>query len=361
MAALLDHGEQMTRLDLARIPNGVYEAEDMIDDDGIGNGPFPVRVKVTVTDTELVCDFTGSHLQVPGPVNTSWAGLHSGTRTILKAITSPTIPVNEGCFRPLRVVCPPGTIFTAERPAPTSTYWETMNYVTDLVWRALAPVVPERLTAGHFLSVCGVVVAGQHPETDELFLLVESQSGGWGAGAAKDGESGLVCVGDGETYMIPIEVAEARYGILVDRYGLDITDAGAGRHRGGRGLVRDYRATSNEFTLTATFGRHKHVPWGAAGGRPGSRNEVRLLHAGGRELVVGKCARHVIRPGEVARLVTGTGGGWGDPLDRPVEAVVEDARDGYVTVAQAEHDYGVVLDPESFELIELTQERRDRE
>jgi N-methylhydantoinase B len=356
--ALLDYGERMTRLELSKLPPGTYEAEDWIDDDGIGNGPFKVCVKVTITEDDFVCDFTGTHAQVPGPVNCTVTGLHSGVRTMLKAITSPSIPVNEGCFRPLRVVCPPGTIFTAERPAPVSTYWETMNYVTDLVWRALAPIVPERLTAGHFLSVCGVVVAGTHPETGELFLLVEPQAGGWGAGAGKDGESGLMCVGDGETYVIPIEVAETRYGIVVDRYELDPAGAGAGRRRGGRGCIRDYRAAVDEVTLTATFGRHKYVPWGIDGGHPGSRNEVLIFHEDGREVVLGKCARYPLRRGEVARLVTGTGGGWGSPLERPVKAVVEDVRDGYVTVDQAERDYGVVVDPDSFEVVRVADARR---
>ena len=356
--ALLDYGERMTRLELSKLPKGTYEAEDWIDDDGIGNGPFPVRVKITITDDEFICDFTGTHPQVPGPVNCTTTGLHSGVRTMLKAITSPSIPVNEGCFRPLKVICPAGTIFTAQRPAAVSTYWETMNYVTDLVWKALAPIVPDRLTAGHFLSVCGVVVAGRHPDTGELFLLVEPQAGGWGAGAAKDGESGLMCVGDGETYVIPIEVAETRYGIIVDRYELDVTGAGAGRYRGGRGCIRDYRAAVDEITLTATFGRHKFVPWGAAGGHPGSRNEVRIFHADGREVVIGKCARYPLKRGEVARLVTGTGGGWGSPLERPVEAVIEDVRDGYVSLEQAEQDYGVELDPLTLEVLRLAPERR---
>lgn len=358
--ALLDYGERMTRLELSKLPKGTYEAEDWIDDDGIGNGPFPVRVKITITGDEFICDFTGTHPQVPGPVNCTLTGLHSGVRTMLKAITSPSIPVNEGCFRPLKVICPAGTIFTAQRPAAVSTYWETMNYVTDLVWKALAPIVPDRLTAGHFLSVCGVVVAGLHPDTNELFLLVEPQAGGWGAGAAKDGESGLMCVGDGETYVIPIEVAETRYGIIVDRYELDTTSAGAGHYRGGRGCVRDYRAAVDEITLTATFGRHKYVPWGAAGGHPGSRNEVRIFHADGREVVLGKCARYPLKRGEVARLVTGTGGGWGSPLERPVDVVIEDVRDGYVSLEQAKQDYGVELDPLTLEVLRLAPERSGR-
>ncbi len=357
IVALLDYGERMTRLELAKLPRGIYEAEDWIDDDGIGNGPFPVRVKITITDDEFICDFTGTHPQVPGPVNCALTGLHSGVRTMLKAITSPSIPVNEGCFRPLKIICPPRTIFTAERPAAVSTYWETMNYVTDLVWKALAPIVPDRLPAGHFLSVCGVVLAGQHPDTNELFLLVEPQAGGWGAGATKDGESGLMCVGDGETYVIPIEVAETRYGIIVDRYELDTrTDAGAGRHHGGRGCIRDYRAAV-DLTLTATFGRHKYVPWAIAGGQEGSRNEVRIFHTDRREVVLGKCARYPLKRGEVARLITGTGGGWGSPLERPVEAVIEDVRDGYVSLEQAKRDYGVELDPGTLDVVRLATER----
>jgi N-methylhydantoinase B len=129
-------------------------------------------------------------------------------------------------------------------------------------------------------------------------------------------------------------------------------DAGAGRRRGGRGCVRDYRAVSDEIFLTATFGRHSFPPWGVEGGQDGSRNEVRIFHADGREVVLGKCARYRLERGEVARLVTGTGGGWGDPRQRPVDDVVADVRDGYVSIEQAARDYGIVLDPETFELDE---------
>ena len=355
--ALMDHGERLARLELARLPKGTFEAEDWIDDDGIGNGPFRVQVKVTITDDEFVCDFTGTHAQVPGPVNCTLTSIHSAVRSIVKAITNPGIPANEGAFRPVRVICPPRTIFSADRPAPVSTYWETMLYVADLIWKALAPLVPERLTAGHFLSVCGTVVAGLHPDTGELFLLVEPQAGGWGAGAEKDGESGLVCLGDGETFMIPVEIAETRYGILVDQYAFSIVEGGAGRRRGGRGLVRDYRAVSDEIYVTATFGRHKYLPWGVDGGLEGSRNEVRFLHADGREVVLGKSARYRLEKGEVARLITATGGGWGPPLERPVEAVVDDVRDGYVTVEQARRDYGVVVDPDTLEVLGVTEGR----
>lgn len=357
--ALLDHGEELTRKELAKLPKGEYYAEDYIDDDGVGNGPFKVCVKVTITDDKFICDFTGTHPQVPGPVNCSKTGLHSGVRSIFKALTDPAIPANEGCFRPLEIICPPRTIFTCERPASVSTYWETMLYVSDLVWKAMAPVVPDRLSAGHFLSVCGVVLAGNHPDTNELFLLVEPQAGGWGAGANKDGENGLVCVGDGETYIIPVEVCETRYGVIVDQYALDITEGGAGRHRGGRGLVRDYRIVSDEAWYTGTFGRYKFLPWSMDGGQPGSKNYTKAIFANGREPIeFGKIARLHLKKGDVVRLVTGTGGGWGNPLERPVEAVQDDVRNGYITVEMAKKDYGVIIDPETFAVLGLDERRR---
>lgn len=353
---LLDDGDTLTRLELRKLPQGVYEAEDFIDDDGIGHGPFSVRVKITVSDDAFHCDFTGTHPQVPGPVNCTHTALVSGVRAIYLSITNPSNPVNDGAFRSLRITCPPRTIFSAERPAPVSTYWETMLYVADLIWKAMAPVVPERLTAGHFLSVCGTIVAGLHPDNGDLFLLVEPLAGGWGAGRQKDGESGLVCVGDGETYMIPVEVTETRYGVLVDQYTFHTDDGGAGTHRGGKGLIRDYRITADEAYLTTTFGRHKFFPWGMAGGQPGSRNHVKILHADGREVVFGKTARYRLAKGEVARLVTGTGGGYGPPSARPPQQVATDVRNDYITVEQAERDYGVRVDPQAFTVLGVTRE-----
>ncbi len=343
--ALLDYGETMVRQGLARIPKGVYEAVDYIDDDGVSDEPLPMRVKVTISDDKFICDFTGCAPQVAGPINAGRTGVESAVRVVFKALTDPNIPANEGCFRPLEIICPPGTVATAVRPAPVSTYWETMDFMADLVWKALAPVAPDRLTMGHFLSVCGTIVSGTHPDTGELFILVEPQAGGWGAGADKDGENALVCIGDGETYVIPVEVCETRYGVLVDQYALNICDGGAGRYRGGRGLIRDYRITAEEAFVTGTFGRFKFFPWGGKGGKDGSPNYMELIHADGTSKIYGKCAQYRLRRGEVARMVTGTGGGYGDPFQRPEEEVMRDVRDGYITPEMAEKDYGVIVDP----------------
>lgn len=234
-------------------------------------------------------------------------------------------------------------------------------YASDLIWKAMSPVMPNKLPAGHFLSVCGVVVSGIHPDTGELFILTEPQAGGWGAGADKDGENGLVCVGDGETYIIPVEVCETRYGLLVDQYGFDITEGGEGKFRGGRGLVRDYRILANEAWYTATFGRHKFLPWGLGGGTQGSKNYTKMIFADRREPeVFGKTAQYHMKKGDVARLITATGGGYGNPMERPVEKVVEDLKNGYITPEIAEKGYGVVVNPETFEVLKLSPERKSR-
>ena len=216
----------------------------------------------------------------------------------------------------------------------------------DLLWRALFPVLPDRLSAGHHLSVCGTIISGQDAE-GKTFILVEPQAGGWGATATRDGASGLVPVGDGETYVMPAEVCEARYPLLVRRYGFNTTAAGAGKHRGGFGLVREYQVLSEGASLTTTFGRHKYPPWGAAGGGDGSPNGVGVIPAGESEPVLwrGKLARYPLANGDVVRLVSGVGGGYGDPFERAAALVEADVRSDLLSIEDATRLYGVVVDP----------------
>ena len=339
---MLGYGERMARLELARLPKGVFEAEDWIENDGMGNGPFHVRVTVTISDDEAVFDYSKSCGPTPGPINTALTGLISAARLVFKAMTNPEIPANGGFFRPLRVVCPPGTIFTAERPTPTSVYYESMIFASDLAWKALAPHMPERLTAGHLTSVCATKVYGTHPDSGEFWMIYEPLQGGWGAGARKDGETGQFCVGDGETYNIPAEVTEMRYGLMVDQFAIHNEDGGAGEYCGGRGQVLDYRVVGEEAFLTAIFSRSTYPPWGVAGGAEGSANTVKVLRNDGSEEVYG-CTPESLRiaKGEVIRLITANGGGYGDPAKRPHAKVLDDLRDGYITPAQAKRDYGL--------------------
>lgn len=354
---LLKQGEEMSLKQLKELPKGTYFASNYIDGDGLGNGPFYIQVKVTITDDEFICDFSGSHPQVPGPVNCSYTTLVTDIRTVFLAITNPSQDVNDGVFRPLKVIAEKGSIFAAERPAPVSNYWESGSSGADLIWEALAPVLPDRLTAGHFLSVCSVTLSGNHPDTDEPYLIVEPSVGGWGAGFDHDGLSGQFCIGDGETFNIPVEIAENRYGVLVDEYSLNCDGKGAGQFIGGSGVTRSYRILSEEASATVTFGRHLYEPWGINDGEEGSVNKFYVEKANGKvDGPFGMYARYPLKKGDVLKLVTGTGGGYGHPFLRPVEKVINDVRNGYFTIEQAKEKFGVILD-ENYELLRETKER----
>ena len=346
--ALIEHGETIARLELAKLPKGTFTAVDYVDDDGLGNGPFEVRVAVTITDDEFICDFSGSHPQVAGPVNNTSTGLLSSAQVAFKAMTDPAAPANHGSFAPLRVVCPPGTIMSAGRPAPCSIYWESLTFGAELIWRAMAPHLPERLGAGHMASVCGTIVAGPHAETGDFVVLVEPEAGGWGANPAHDGNVGQFCCLDGETFVTQVEIAEARFGLRVESYRLDPIGAGAGRYRGGPGCIREYRILSDGWMVTSTAGRHAYPVWGLHGGADGSTNHVDVVTAAGETTRFGKVARHPLGTGDLVRIVTATGGGYGDPAEREPERVADDVRNGYVTVEEARALYGVSVDPVTF-------------
>jgi N-methylhydantoinase B len=358
VTAILDYGERSARQALAELPKGTFFAEDWIDDDGLGPDPIYVCAKVTIADGEFVVDYTGSAPQVRGPVNCTRTRLFSACRSMFKSITDPQAPVNEGWFRPLKTICPDGTIFTAQRPAPVSTYWETGAYAVDLIWRALFPVLSDRLSAGHSLSVCGTIISGKDEE-GMTFVMVEPQAGGWGATATRDGESGLVVVGDGETYVMPVEVCEARYPLMIDRFSFNPGVAGAGKYRGGFGLIRDYRVVCEKAELTTTFGRHRFPPWGAAGGKDGSPNGVAVIPVGHEKPVLwrGKLARYPLRRGDIAHLVTGGGGGYGDPLTRDPALARQDIRDDFLSAEDVRQTYGVILDPGSMAIDEAATVR----
>jgi len=311
-----------------------------------------------ITENEFICDFRGSHPQVNNPVNCSYFGLLASVRVMYLAIIRPKQNINEGVFNPLRIITDRGSIVSAERPAPVSMNFEGRIGGADLIWKALAPHLPDRLTAGHLLSVCSVVLSGNHPETNTPFLIVEPSVGGWGAGAGQDGQRGQFCMGDGETYNIPIEVAENRYGVLVNEYSLRCDGAGAGEYIGGSGVVRSYQSLSDNQKLSVSFGRHKFAPWGMNDGEEGSSNYVEVITQDSESVgPFGVSARYPINKGDIVKLVTATGGGYGNPLKRPAEKVARDVKNGYISIQQAKEKFGVLIDPDTFNIQELTLDR----
>ena len=342
MSGLLDYGEAMIAQELKKLPNGVYEATDWIDDDGHSEAPLQVCVRVEVSDETFKVDFTGSAPQALGPINHGRTALVAAVRTIFKALTNPQIPSNGGCFRALEVICPEETVFTAKRPAPVSTYWETMLYAEDLIWKAMAEQLPDRLTAGHVLSVCAFILSATHPESGDDVIFVQPLVGGWGAMKNRDGLNGQFSVADGETYNIPIEIQEARYGVRAKQYALHNEDGGEGKHRGGKGVYLDYEIMCDEANFSGSFGRFKFPPWGVSGGANGSSNYVEIIRKGKTDderEIYGKPSQVQLKRGDIVRCVTATGGGWGDPRERADELLRDDVKNGYVTEEQLNRLY----------------------
>jgi N-methylhydantoinase B len=350
MEKIIDDGVKLALVNIRKLPKGVFEAEDYVDDDGLSDEPVYVRVKVTITDNEFVADFTGSGT-ARGSIASPFAATVSGVRETYMAITDPHVHLNGGYFRPLKVIAPEGSVFHPVKPAPTSTYWESMAYSTDLVWKALAPHVPDKLTAGHFLSILATILGGVDDRTGEPFAIVEPQPGGWGAGYDMDGESGLVACGDGETYIASNEVYEKHMPILVERFCLNVeSGTGHGKHRGGFGVIKDYRVLCSEAYFTVSIGRNKFPPWGVDGGTNGTSNYCVIFKQGEEPRVVRKVAAVKLKKGDLVSLRSGGGGGWGDPLDRDPELVRMDVKNEYISIKVAREVYGVILDPDTLSI-----------
>ena len=359
--AWLEYGEQLVLEEIAALPNGTYHAEDYLDDDGINDEPVYVTVEVTIEDDRVRFDYTGTDPETEGPLNSPYPASVSDARALFQAITLPEAATNGGFFEPLELVIPEGTVLNATKPAPIGTDWESSAMAADLPWKALASHLPEKLSAGHFTSVCATIVGGTDDRTGDDFLVIEPQPGGWGACYDRDGADVLVCSGDGDTLEMPVEVMETRFPLLFDQFALDTPqEAGHGEFRGGTGLVQDYRIYNESGAfITASFGRSEYPPWGAEGGHPGDGNYINILRRDGSTERHRKLTNYELADGETARLVTSSGGGWGDPLERDPERVREDYIDDYVTAEIAAEVYGVVLTEDGEIDVDATERRRE--
>lgn len=358
---LIENSAAFSRSQVEKLPDGIYTAEGIMDKDILGNGPFPIKVKVEIKGDQMYVDFSGSAKQTTGPINVTYDGLVSAIRSIFLASTDPSQDVNDGVFENLHVKAEKGSIFNAIRPAAVSCYYESMQYAQDLVWKALSPIVEKgKLTAGHFLTVGAYAISGTHSVTGETFVDVGPTLGGWGAGCDRDGDNSQFCTGDGETYNIPAEVLEAKFGYRVTEYALNTTDAGAGEYRGGCGIILGHEALTDDMTFSGTYGRFETPAWGFAGGMDGSSNGFDFILKDGTYIPQkGTGSKIPMKKGDVARMVTGAGGGYGNPLKRPVEKVVMDVKNGYVTLQGAQDIYGVFINPDTFSVIGISDARKE--
>ncbi|MDO5605409.1 MAG: hydantoinase B/oxoprolinase family protein [Paracoccus sp. (in: a-proteobacteria)] len=330
----MDFGEAVTLKGLRDLPHGTYDLAEEQDDGSVFN------VSVTLSADRFIVDLRDNPDQVAGPVNACRDGIMIAAQMILKSLTDPRGPANGGSFRPIELLTRPGTVFDAQEPVAMGFYYEVELRAYDLIWRCLAPHMSDRLGAGHFGSVCGTFIGGIHPDTGRAYTIVEPQVGGWGAAAGRDGNSAIFSAFHGETYNCPAEINEARNGVIIDRMELNLAPGGEGRETGGRGVVIDYRTRSEDGYVTVGYTRSRFPAWGLDGGRDGSPNYVRFIPKTGEPQEFAFVSGLKTRPGDVIRVITGNGGGLGDPGARPRDKVAEDIRDGLITAEYAREVYG---------------------
>jgi N-methylhydantoinase B len=333
--------ERYERAAIAAIPDGSYGAEGCLDDNGVGSEPAWVRVRVDVAGEEIRIDLTGSDDMQGGPINCGEAQAISAARVAYKVLINPDKAPDGGAFRALKVDVRKGSLLAAEDPAPCQWYFTPLGLLIDLVVKALAPALPERAAAASYGDSMVIGMSGDDPRTGSPWLDLEPTVGGWGAWQGNDGQDGLINNVNGSLKDLPIEVFETKFPMRLTEYGFRPDSGGAGRWRGGNGIVRQYEVGCEALSLSLWFERSKTPAWGLMGGRdatppvvivnPGREDERRLL----------KASRVVLRRGDVIRTMTGGGGGFGDVAERDPELVRADVRDGHVTPQTAREVYGL--------------------
>jgi N-methylhydantoinase B len=361
IAAIMDHSEAMARAHTRTIPNGTYEAESYMDDDGIEVGkPVPIKVRVVVEDDEVTIDLSEVSRQVRGFYNSGITTGYACAQVAYKCITSPTdYPINDGSFRSLKTIVPAGRIISAVRPAPMRWWMTYPMTIVDTIFKALAPAIPDRVIAGHHADLLVVGYHGINPRSNEFFIgNFGPLGGGWGAKRSEDGVSATVCINDGDTHNSPNEQSEVKFPIVVERYAMVPDSAGPGRRRGGLGVERVVRARTN-ITVNTQIERAHCKPWGLEGGSEGTGNSVALRLGGAwkEDFANAKVLVAHLKAGDAFRLRSGGGGGHGPAFERPVAEVLYDVRQGYVSIASAAQDYGVLIDAETMRVDEVATAR----
>ncbi|GAA2353220.1 hydantoinase B/oxoprolinase family protein [Streptomyces violaceusniger] len=332
--------ERLERDIIRAIPDGVYTAEGFLDNDGVDlDTRIPIKLRITVTGEDIDFDVTESADQTVGPVNCGTSQTVSACRVGYKLLVSPDVPGNGGSFRPMTVQVREGSVFGAVAPAACQWYFSHLGLLIDLVAKALAPALPEKVAGASHGDSMIVLLAGRDHRTKRDYVSLEATLGGWGAWEGSDGESALINNVNGSLKDIPIEVFETRFPLRITEYKIRQDSGGAGRWRGGNGVIRQYEALE-DCTVSLWFERSVTPAWGLFGGQDATPPEVIVNPGRPDERRLLKCNGLKLRKGDVFRCMTGGGGGFGDPKDRDPEAVRIDMLDGHVSAMRTEEVYG---------------------
>ena len=339
---MIKRSEQQMRSLIAEIPDGTYRFEDYIDNDGIVDEPRKVALALTVKDSDLHFDFTGTATTSRGPVNLSRDSTMSSCYVAMKHVF-PEVPVNGGAFRPASFTIPDGTLLSAEYPSAVGGYLEPLGRVIDVVFGALSQALPDRVPAASFGTIGVCTVGGRHPEKGNFFVGVFPYPGGYGATKATDGLVNGTPPQSMANFM-SLEASEHRFPLRFDFFRLREDSGGAGWHRGGCGTEYQFTAWS-DCVATVLGDRVDYAPFGVATGGAAQPNRVEF-RTGGKTWSPEMRSKHesqTLHAGEGLHACTPGGGGFGDPLTRDTADVERDLNFGYISRATAERDYGAVI------------------
>ena len=333
-ADLLDRSEAMTRDVLRSLPKGTYRAVDFLDNDGVDlDRRIRIQVAVTVDQNGMTIDFAGSSPQVRGPFNAVPSGSLAAACYVVRAITDPTIPTNGGCFRPIALRLPEGSIVNPKEPAPVNARTATIKRIAGTILKALAQAAPDRVPADNGGELLVLAFGGARPDGTR-YVTGELVAGGSGASAGKDGVD--VIETDATNCMnLPAEALELDAPIRVHRVALRPDSGGAGAQRGGLGTVREYEILHGDVRFTHRGERHFIAPAGCAGGGAGAMARTVIHRAGGAEETVPSKLVTTLHAGDRVVMETAGGGGYGDPAAREPAQVRADLEDGKVSLEGA--------------------------
>ncbi|GGH69870.1 N-methylhydantoinase B [Compostibacillus humi] len=347
---LMDYSEQRMRAEIAEIPNGHYEFEDYVENDGIEDKIFTIKANVHVLDDEVIIDYDGTSPQARGPINATYGVAVSAAYNAMLHITDPEIPRNSGCFRPIKVVAPPGTVVNVDYPAPeVGGNTETHPRIAFTIIGAFSKAVPERVAACEGGTHLNFVFGGYHEDYDEDYVCYDLEGVGWGARPYADGNNMCDSI-NGNCRTTPVEVFETRYPWLIEAFRLVPDSGGAGQYRGGLGAEKILRSRSDLITVSQMTDRHKIAPFGLFGGKEGGLGATLIQKEGEKEwkdvseaygkVSTSKFSNISIQYGDRVKIVTPGGGGYGDPKLRDPEKLKEDILEGFVSEEAAETLYG---------------------
>jgi N-methylhydantoinase B/oxoprolinase/acetone carboxylase alpha subunit len=331
-ADLLARSERMTRAAIRAVPDGVYRYHDFLDNDGIEmDRPIRIEVAVTVSDDSITIDFTGTDGQVRGPFNCMPSGSHAAAYFAVHAMTDPDIPTNGGCFRPIRLHLPEGSLVNPREPAPVNARTSTIKRISGCIVGALAQAMPERAPADAAGEMLLLAFGGTRPDGSR-YVIGELIASGSGASQGLDGVD--VIETDGTNCMnLPVEALEMDAPIRVHRTELRADSGGDGAWRGGLGLVREYEILSGDVVFTHRGERHVHPAKGRLGGGPGARAVSTIRRAGGMEQPINSKTVDRLHPGDRIIVETAGGGGHGAPEARDPARKAADLADRKVTAS----------------------------